>query len=219
MNYKRIYDSIIDRGKIRVPDGYVERHHIIPKCLGGSDEMDNLVALTPEEHFLCHILLVKIHPDNFNLILAVNMMTMSSEEHKGKRTKLKLYGWLKKRFQEAMKRNTTGSRNSQFGSMWITNGISSKKIKKDQEIPDGWRSGRIYLTYKKVNKTGTDHPHYGTKWITDGISNKKIKKGQDVPDGWRSGKLGHQWITDGILSKMIDLDQEIPNGWEKGRKF
>jgi len=36
----------------------------------------------------------------------------------------------------------TGEKSSGFGSMWITNGTESKKIKKDDMIPDGWRKGR-----------------------------------------------------------------------------
>lgn len=35
-----------------------------------------------------------------------------------------------------------GSRNSQFGSMWITDRVSNKKISKDDPIPDGWMKGR-----------------------------------------------------------------------------
>lgn len=36
-----------------------------------------------------------------------------------------------------------GSQNSQFGTMWITDGITSKKISKGAPIPVGWRKGRI----------------------------------------------------------------------------
>jgi len=39
----------------------------------------------------------------------------------------------------------TGSKNSQFGSMWITDGIVNKKIHRDQVIPDGWTKGRIFF--------------------------------------------------------------------------
>jgi hypothetical protein len=35
-----------------------------------------------------------------------------------------------------------GEKNSQFGKMWITNGIENMKIKKTDSIPDGWRRGR-----------------------------------------------------------------------------
>jgi 5-methylcytosine-specific restriction endonuclease McrA len=61
MNYKKIYERIIDRARSRDLLSYKERHHIIPRCLGGSDDISNLVDLTPEEHYVCHQLLVKIH--------------------------------------------------------------------------------------------------------------------------------------------------------------
>ena len=35
-----------------------------------------------------------------------------------------------------------GSGNSQFGSMWITDLASNKKISKDAHIPEGWMKGR-----------------------------------------------------------------------------
>lgn len=35
-----------------------------------------------------------------------------------------------------------GSKNSQFGSIWITNGIENKKVKKDSIVPEGWYKGR-----------------------------------------------------------------------------
>ena len=34
------------------------------------------------------------------------------------------------------------STNSQYGTMWITDGIYNKKIKRDRSIPDGWNKGR-----------------------------------------------------------------------------
>jgi hypothetical protein len=43
-----------------MPQGYTEKHHIIPKSLGGADRKDNLVRLTPKEHFICHLLLPKM---------------------------------------------------------------------------------------------------------------------------------------------------------------
>lgn len=57
--YKKWYDNIISTAKNRDLDGYVERHHIIPRCLGGADSPSNLVRLTAKEHFVCHRLLTK----------------------------------------------------------------------------------------------------------------------------------------------------------------
>ncbi len=41
-----------------------------------------------------------------------------------------------------------GQKNSQYGTIWITNGIQNKKIKKDQDIPEGWKKGRNCKFYR-----------------------------------------------------------------------
>lgn len=41
-------------------------------------------------------------------------------------------------------KHQTGSGNSQYGTMWITNGQENKKIKRDIDvIPEGWSKGRV----------------------------------------------------------------------------
>ena len=58
--YTKWYFSIIDSARNRTNEGYIEVHHIIPKCLGGLDTVDNLIELTAREHFICHWLLTKM---------------------------------------------------------------------------------------------------------------------------------------------------------------
>jgi hypothetical protein len=58
--YTNCYYRIIHRGQSRTLEGYSERHHIIPKSLGGLDDKSNLVDLTAREHFICHLLLRKM---------------------------------------------------------------------------------------------------------------------------------------------------------------
>ena len=58
--YTRWYYTIVTRAQARVVDCYTEKHHIIPKCLGGSNKKDNIAKLTPREHFVCHRLLTKM---------------------------------------------------------------------------------------------------------------------------------------------------------------
>ena len=74
MNYTNIYNAIVNNAKNNQPAEYRERHHIIPKCMGGSNSKKNLVTLTSREHFLCHWLLCKIYPDNFKLRAAFAKM-------------------------------------------------------------------------------------------------------------------------------------------------
>ncbi len=39
-------------------------------------------------------------------------------------------------------KHAQGTNNSQYGTLWITNGVINKKIKKTEPIPEGWEKGR-----------------------------------------------------------------------------
>jgi hypothetical protein len=86
MNYRQIYDKICNKAKLEFKNGirvkkplsdptrvYYEGHHIIPKCMGGFGKPyqwnhPNIVPLTAKEHFLVHLILVKLYPNNPKLI-------------------------------------------------------------------------------------------------------------------------------------------------------
>ena len=64
MNYIKIYDQFITDRRGSEPlarQAYFERHHIKPRSLGGSDNPENLIDLSPEDHFFAHLLLARIH--------------------------------------------------------------------------------------------------------------------------------------------------------------
>lgn len=71
MNYQNIYDNIINKSRNRDLIGYSEKHHILPKCLGGANSKENIVKLTAKEHFICHKLLCYIFPDHKGLKIAL----------------------------------------------------------------------------------------------------------------------------------------------------
>ena len=58
--YTKWYYLIVNSALTRNNAGYSERHHIIPKSLGGSNEQSNIVTLSAREHFVCHRLLTKM---------------------------------------------------------------------------------------------------------------------------------------------------------------
>lgn len=69
----------LDKTKI---DGYREIHHIVPRCMGGLDDDNNLVLLTAKEHYLCHGLLFEIYRRTeyaSKLACAFNMMTIGRD--------------------------------------------------------------------------------------------------------------------------------------------
>lgn len=75
MNYSRIYSELIERAKTRSISGYSEKHHIIPKCMNGTDDSENIVKLTAREHFIAHLLLYKIHKSH-SLLMAIRAFQM-----------------------------------------------------------------------------------------------------------------------------------------------
>ena len=99
MDYGRIYGALIEKANNREILGYHEKHHIIPKCIGGTNNKDNIVKLTAREHYIAHQLLVKLYPSNKNLIYAVRAMTISNA---GQVRNNKEYSWLRIKHAKAM---------------------------------------------------------------------------------------------------------------------
>jgi len=154
MNYRNHYNRLINRARNRNLSSYYELHHVVPKCIGGTDDPSNIVKLTPEEHYVAHQLLVKIH-DSPQLVYAAMMMVPTSKFHNnGNGRTNKVYGWLKRRYLAICKQRT-GAKNGSFGSMWITNGNSPKKIKKSDPIPAGYVKGRTFKEHR-IKKSRKD---------------------------------------------------------------
>ena len=145
MNYSKIYDRLIDNARSRATTGYKESHHIVPRCLGGSDSKDNLVNLTPEEHYLAHQLLVRIYPKDHKLVYAANAMIQNRPSNK-------MYGWLRRRYSKVVSERQRGTGNSQYGTMWVTDGTIEKKIPSGSVIAEGWHNQRLGSFKKQENK-------------------------------------------------------------------
>lgn len=113
MNYQKHYDRLMRRARNRALfdpiSGYSEWHHIIPKCLGGDNSKSNLAQLTPEEHYVAHLLLVKIYPGNHKILCAAVYMTKAG---KGRFTN-KLFGWLRRKHIASLSKTV-----SNLGAEW-----------------------------------------------------------------------------------------------------
>jgi hypothetical protein len=109
MNYIKHYDILIARAIARKLSGYYEVHHIIPRCMGGTNNANNLVELTPAEHFIAHLLLCRIYPSVDGLVTAAFLMS-----HKGKYTN-KVYGKLREQYAQIRSHNMIGERNHMYG--------------------------------------------------------------------------------------------------------
>lgn len=72
------YHKLINYYKSIVVEGFVEKHHILPKCLGGSNNIDNLIALPPRAHYIAHYLLWKAYPEYTPIAHAFAMMAVNN---------------------------------------------------------------------------------------------------------------------------------------------
>lgn len=147
--YSKIYFSIINNAKKEDRDkskSYFEKHHIIPTSLNGSNYKRNLALLTAREHYICHLLLTKMVLDNSSMITAYLMMShcKSTNQKRTYKVNARLYEIKKKEFSIIKSKEQSGSGNSNYGMVWISNMElkESKKVFKEN-IPDDWILGRI----------------------------------------------------------------------------
>lgn len=107
MNYTKIYDNIINNAineyRLKSRAIIYESHHIVPKCMGGTNEKSNLVLLTPKEHFVCHQLLCHIYPKNNKLKFALWGMCnqLNGDVIRNYTISANTYAWAKKLQYEA----------------------------------------------------------------------------------------------------------------------
>ena len=93
MTYKEYIQNIINiRGQWNIPQGeYYEKHHILPRCMGGEGDYKNksfkkysnhlnCIYLYPEEHFIAHKLLALENLDNLKIIKTFMSMKMLHNE-------------------------------------------------------------------------------------------------------------------------------------------
>lgn len=137
-----------DRKKYKKNDlRYVcyEKHHIIPKALGGSDLQDNLVLLTPREHLIAHLCLVKIHPKNHAMIKAA--MIMGTDRY-GNRINNRQYEWVRKLCSSvpgptkgvpSKRKGRTFGNNSAKGKPNGKKGIKHGRSPANKGLPSPWK--------------------------------------------------------------------------------
>lgn len=149
MNYQKIYNDICNRGQIRVRvkeiGEYYERHHILPRCLGGNNDKLNLTLLTAREHFLCHyILAIKIYPNNHKLMYALWAMCKLENKYQNRSISSRVYEQARLSYIKMQSEKFKGKGNPQYRKL-ITN------------------ETRERLKEKRKLRVGINAPNYGKK--------------------------------------------------------
>jgi hypothetical protein len=151
MNYQKIYNNLINRATRRISEGYVEKHHIVPRCLGGDDSKENIISLYPEEHYLAHLLLCKINEGNQKLLYAAMNMTTGSMINNGKRNN-KAYGWLRRQYAQSMSGdNNPARRNPNLQKEAAKKRVGQKRTEETKIRMSQAQKGRTFSEETKRN--------------------------------------------------------------------
>lgn len=107
--YTKWYFNIVNDARSKEHVGYVEHHHIFPRSLGGDNNTENIVTMSARQHFVCHLLLVRMTSSNdrIKMLHAAHHMSIchrKSAYHVSSMT----YEMLKKSISKLMKNNKRG---------------------------------------------------------------------------------------------------------------
>jgi hypothetical protein len=191
MNYQRIYNQIIKRAKNRQLEGYKEKHHIIPKCLGGNNDKENLVELTAKEHFLCHMLLCEFYPKEYKLKYALFLMAIGKQSKNSYKINSKTYERLKLEYSQMLQ----GKKRSQKTKTKISKSLTGKKHSKESKL--------------KMSESRKGHKMYTEEW------KQKIKKSLTGLKRTEESKLK---ISNGLKGR-ISKTKKIVLQYDKQNNF
>lgn len=178
--YEKWYISITQNAKTRSLKGYSERHHIIPRSLGGTDNIDNLVDLTAREHFICHWLLTKTYTgqDKHKMLNALRMLRAENLNQKRYKTKItaRVYANLKEEYAIIQSKKFAGINNPMYGEKFHR---SEEGKKRQREAVLGENNGSKQLTARekvRQSKLGKTRDPFDSNWKQNLSKNHKSKQ-------------------------------------------
>lgn len=183
LTYKEFINNILStRGRFACGDKYHERHHIIPRCMDGTDDKENLIDLFAREHFIAHKLLAEENPNNKGLVYAWWCMATANGKHIDDAYKLTPEEYEEMRI--IYSKYVTGENNPMFGkthSIETRSKISENHADVSGENNPNYGKPRSNETKQKLSElrkgkfTGENNPFYGKKH-TEEVKQKMSKE-------------------------------------------
>lgn len=182
MNYERIYKELCERSLTREWKKFTfEKHHIIPKSLGGSDCKSNLAILTPREHALAHLLLVRFLSGTHKakMIFALKSMLGYRNKQRQQLTS-KQYDSLQKTYQNL--------KSSPEYSSWRS------ELTKAQWTPE--RKANVAAKAKEQWATGIKREVFGSQEY-------RSKKSKQMKERWQDPEYQQQ-VSERVIAQWQD---------------
>jgi hypothetical protein len=217
--YTTWYYNIIDRAKSQERKKlskddpsyvYYESHHIIPKSMGGTEE----VLLTGKEHFICHIMLPKMcvsERHRQQMLNALNKMNQKNPYQGDRYFNSRLYQYLKKYIVYSEDR-----KNKQKNIVSCKNIITGEYL---QVFKNEFDSNPDLVGVRLGCETGPNPKHSELMKKNNPFRNKKHSDEVKRLIGQKNSEQvkGRIWVTDGKIVKRCYPDS-IPEGFIRGRK-
>jgi len=162
--YSKWYFNIVKKGTNRTLDCYTENHHIIPKSLGGNDKKGNMVKLTAKEHYVVHLLLMKMckdKKDKQKMCAAYLYMSKVRNDYTQQRYSSKLYEYHKKIRAKILSEQMSGSGNPMFNKKHTEE--TKNKIGKKNSRKTLTEDGRRRKSEYSKNNNPMSNPLYAEK--------------------------------------------------------
>jgi hypothetical protein len=224
--YTNCYNKIIENRRENPVVGYVEKHHIIPKSLGGNNKKENIVSLTAKEHFVCHRLLVKMTDgkDKMKMAYALRMLSRLENPYQNRyKITAKLYEKILKETKPLIGKYLTGELNPYYGKQHSVAVRSKMSTLRLTRVSEGAIEGMVGKHHTDITK---DKLREANKKQFEDINQIELrrKKSKDLwaDPLWRSkykGNAGGKWFNNGVETKLIRDLSNIPAGWVPGRIF
>lgn len=236
---------ISSRGRFGLPrEEYKERHHIIPRCMGGNSDENNLIDLTAREHFIAHrFLYEESKGTEYCSKLACAMKFSSTQFNENGKVKLTEdeYKYLKEVQAKIQSERMKGKPKSKEHCKKIseakkgcTLSEETKAKIRETKAKNGTGIGEKNGMYG-VHRYGEESPNYGKHIYTNGVEDRFFYP-DEVPKGFYRGRSkynrtvpvseetirkfketvkGRHWYTNGEIDI---LSHNCPDGFSPGRK-
>lgn len=237
MNLQLTYDRFMQSRIGLHRDIYTEKHHIIPKSLGGSNRSENIVRLTPREHFVAHKILAKIHKTRGMWFALVTMASKNGLSSRGFSANSREYEFARNNYSISLKYDHPSRGVKMSDEMRSYHSIISPRLSGVDHPMFGKKHNQTSLekmVASSLRLRGSDHPMFG-KFHTNSAKNKMSEKRTGLLNG-RSDKTTITFIhtdgtifigtrydfcikygfkrNDGSLSKLINNKIQSTRGWK-----
>jgi len=183
--YFKWYKNIIQKRLLNseLKETYKEKHHILPVCLGGSNDKENLINLSAKEHYILHLCLIKFITGQgyFKVLKAFNAMSMKTL--KNTNCNSLVYDSMRKKYSEEL-------------SKWL----KSNSPFKDKNIHKKTMNSRVK---NKSNIFETNNPMFNEK-----SKRKKIEK-TSGKNHYLTKKYSYEYSNDNVNWVKIDNDLTV----------